>query len=586
MEPNLSAPTPSDPASGPPPFNVLDLNRPRRRRWQSHLGHGLRLLVLAGLILLIREEHRWQQAQRSGTGPERISVQQVRPFLPQATDLGAIQPATSSRLILDASDEPLGWLVQTAPASDTVIGYSGTTNCLLVFDNDSKLIGTRILSSGDTRDHVRDIEQSDWFLSQWKGLTWEEAASQDVDAVSGATLTSLAITDSIRKRLGGSQPNLRFPEPLQLDRIQQYFPTAHSVQAESPPGAFRVLDADGQRLGGLQRTSPASDHIMGYQGPTDLVLALDPQGTILGMWLHQSYDNQPYVGYVEDEAYFMERFTGKTLQEIADEAESHESVEGVSGATMTSQSIAAGVVAAAMQSVPVPSHTFQTWHISFRDLGTCWVLFAGMIFCFSRLRGRRAARIALQCFLVAYFGFLNGDLLSLALLAGWSENGITWNLAPGLALLGSAALVIPTVTQRQIYCHHICPFGAAQQLIKGRFGWKVHVSRRLHRLLKRLPAALLILALVSVMRSWSMNLASLEPFDAFVFWIAGPVSLGIAITGLIASGFIPMAYCRYGCPTGEILGLFRRTQRQRLWNAQDGLAILLLLIALMLRLSS
>lgn len=585
MERHLSAPTPSDPAPAPPPLNVLDLNRSRRRRRQSYLGHGLRLLVLAGLILLIRDEHRWQQAQLTGTGPERISVEQVVPFLPQATALGAIQPATASRLILDASGETLGWLVQTAPASDTVIGYSGTTNCLLVFDQDSKLLGTRILSSGDTRDHVRDIEQSDWFLFQWQGLTWEEAASQDVDAVSGATLTSLAITDSIRTRLGGTQPNLRFPEPLQLARIQQYFPTAHNLQAETRPGAFQVLDADGQRLGGLQRTSPASDHIMGYQGPTDMVLALDSQGTILGMWLHRSYDNQPYVGYVEDEAYFMERFSGKTLQEIASEAASHESVEGVSGATMTSQSIAAGVVAAALKSAPVPPPTLQTWHLSYRDLGTCLVLLAGMIFCFSRLRGRRAARIALQCFLVAYFGFLNGDLLSIALLAGWSENGITWKLAPGLALLGSAALVIPTVTQRQLYCHHICPFGAAQQWVKGRFGWKVRISRNLHRLLKRLPAALLILALVSIMMPWSINLASLEPFDAFVFWIAGPVSLGIAITGLVASCFIPMAYCRYGCPTGEILGLFRRTQRQRFWNAQDGLAVLLLFIALALRLT-
>ena len=585
MESKLSPSTPDPSLPAPPPLTVLDSNRPLRRQWVGYVGHSLRLLILVGLVLLIRDEHRWQQAQKTGTGPERISIEQVRRILPQASTLGTIQPATSSRLIQNASGDTLGWLIQTAPASDPVIGYSGTTNCLLVFDQNSQVLGTLILSSGDTQDHVRDVENSDWFLSQWNELTWEEAATQNVDAVSGATLTSLAVMESIRTRLGGAQPNLRFPEPIQLERVRQFFPTAQLIEAETTPGAFRVVNADGQQVGGLQRTSPAADQIMGYQGPTDMVLAIDPGDTILGMWLHQSYDNQPYVGYVEDEAYFMERFQGKSLQEITAEASLHEAVEGVSGATMTSQAIAAGVVAAAMKPAEPPSSAVQSWHVSYRDLGTCLVLGLGLTFCFTRLRGRRSARIALQLVLVAYFGFLNGDLLSIALLAGWSENGITWKLAPGLALLGSAALIVPTVTQRQLYCHHICPFGAAQQLLKGHLPWKIRVSRQLHRVLKLLPAALLVLVLVSVMLPWSINLASLEPFDAFVFWIAGPVSLGIAIIGLLASCLIPMAYCRYGCPTGEVLGWFRRSQRGRFWNAQDSLAALLLIIALVLRLT-
>ncbi|MEC8571032.1 MAG: hypothetical protein VXY82_08195, partial [Planctomycetota bacterium] len=90
-------------------------------------------------------------------------------------------------------------------------------------------------------------------------------------------------------------------------------------------------------------------------------------------------------------------------------------------------------------------------------------------------------------------------------------------------------------------------------------------------------------ALGSAMLNWPINLASLEPFDAFVFWIAGPISLGIAATGLIASSLVPMAYCKYGCPTGEILSLFRRTTRKHLWNQQDGLAAGLLLVAILLR---
>jgi hypothetical protein len=35
----------------------------------------------------------------------------------------------------------------------------------------------------------------------------------------------------------------------------------------------------------------------------------------------------------------------------------------------------------------------------------------------------------------------------------------------------------------------------------------------------------------------------------------------VAIVGLVASVFIPMAYCRYGCPTGALLEYLRRHRR-------------------------
>ena len=39
--------------------------------------------------------------------------------------------------------------------------------------------------------------------------------------------------------------------------------------------------------------------------------------------------------------------------------------------------------------------------------------------------------------------------------------------------------------------------------------------------------------------------------------ISGRLTLAVAIVGLIASLFIPQAYCRYGCPTGALLEFVR-----------------------------
>jgi NosR/NirI family nitrous oxide reductase transcriptional regulator len=53
-----------------------------------------------------------------------------------------------------------------------------------------------------------------------------------------------------------------------------------------------------------------------------------------------------------------------------------------------------------------------------------------------------------------------------------------------------------------------------------------------------------------------LSLVNIEPFDAYLFRVAGAITLSIAVVGLIASAFVPMAYCRFGCPTGAMLNLF------------------------------
>ena len=51
------------------------------------------------------------------------------------------------------------------------------------------------------------------------------------------------------------------------------------------------------------------------------------------------------------------------------------------------------------------------------------------------------------------------------------------------------------------------------------------------------------------------TIAILEPFDAYVWEVAGAITIAIALISLFVSAFVPMAYCRYGCPTGAILKL-------------------------------
>jgi thiamine biosynthesis lipoprotein len=76
----------------------------------------------------------------------------------------------------------------------------------------------------------------------------------------------------------------------------------------------------------------------------------------------------------------------------------------------------------------------------------------------------------------------------------------------------------------------------------------------------------------------TFDLARLEPFDAWVLKGAAFTSACIAILGLAASLFVPQAFCRFGCPTGALLGFVRSGGKQDRLMRRDALAGLCLLI--------
>ena len=108
------------------------------------------------------------------------------------------------------------------------------------------------------------------------------------------------------------------------------------------------------------------------------------------------------------------------------------------------------------------------------------------------------------------------------------------------------------------------------------------VPRLVHRLLVLIPPLLLLIIVATALLHLPLNLAGLEPFDAFVFWIAGSATLAIAVVGLAASALVPMAYCRYGCPTGSVLDYLRLHGHSDRLSRRDGFAAALLVLALVL----
>ena len=549
--------------------------------------HLFRFIALATIVGLIHKSHQEFLSKLNDKG-QPIELSDVQKVLPQAVALNSEDDNPAEVHAYDEQEKRIGLITQTSPQGDSAIGFSGSTNLMVIWDEEDQVSSVSIRTSGDTVDHVDAILEKPDFFKQFEGKTREDLAELgNIEAVSGATLTSMAIVDAIALRFGGEKKVGRFPNPIQLEEVIKYFKTASElVPSTTHPSLVEVHDNNGTVLGKVGRTSPYSDQIIGYQGPVDTLLAFDQISSLQGMRIRSSFENQPYADYPNDDAYFESLFTGKTIAELADMNLTEEEVEGVSGATMTSIAMAEGIVKTAgdwdRESVSVKDSAKPLIYWKARDYGSLGViLFAGLV-AFTRRGKTKFFRITLQILLVCYLGLVNGDILSQALFAGWAQNGIPWQRAPILALLSLAALIIPMATGKSFYCHQLCPHGAAQQWMRKLKKKPIHIPRALDNILKCVPVALLFFVVFLAFSSSTHTVAILEPFDAYVWEVAGAITIAIALISLLVSAFVPMAYCRYGCPTGAMLKLFEFGKNDQGWTRRDYLSFGLLGLALIL----
>ena len=402
----------------------------------------------------IRDRHRLMNIQASGVGQYDIFAEQV-----------AANGQPGPNMVAS--------FLSTSPASDSLVGYIGPTTEVIVIDEARTIGNLVILDSADTAEHVEAIVSDPTFLQQWNGLPIDRPQSwPQIDAVSGATLTSLAIIQGVQARAGMTPENLKFPVPVTEQEIGEWLEQPNvTIKRNETIDAWELFD-EGHRVGYVVRTSPAADHLNGYQGPTDCLAFFDDSLTFQRLHVRGSYDNQPYVRYVEEDGFLESLLAGKSVAEVV--TFPAEQYEGVSGATMTSLNVMEvlqhrlEILAASLQAENQKDGQggWKRWVARYwADGVTLLIGVLAVALTFSGQGQPKWTRWAFMLAAIGYLGWYRGDLLSQALLLGWSRHGLPWLVAPGLVGLGLISLVVPIISKHNVYCNQLCPFGACQHVV-------------------------------------------------------------------------------------------------------------------------
>lgn len=545
---------------------------------------AIRLCLLATTLLLLHlaSHRRVTRARLNKIEPPSLSS--IQRIAPRAAKVESLQLGDAvGYQVLDANGKSLGLAITTFPEADKVIGYSGASNVLLLLDENQRVQAAGLIDSGDTAEHVAQVVGDEDFWQQFNGLTQGEPGESKVDGVSGATLTSLAIAEGIQLRMSGRKSSLRFPDAITLEEVRAMRPEVEAI-GDSANGLLPLLDANAAEVGWVARTGEIVDAEEGYQGPTELLLIFDLSGVLTHVRIRKSFDNEPYVGYVKQEYSFWAKFKGRNLSELGGLDLEREEIEGVSGATMTSLAVARTIRESVkrLQDEKLASGPRRSWNWSVTEIATGTLAFASLIWSRSRWRSRRIPRAVWQltCFVV--IGCWAGNLISLALLAGWTSGGMQIRLAPGLSLLLLIAFLSPMLSKQNVYCDHVCPHGALQQWLSR---WRVvrpvnkkkvassevvgqekpRESRialmfaQLLRWLALTPWLALIAAAGWLLFRWPVPLSWLEPFDAYSWRIGLTISAIVWLFSIGLAMLKPMVYCRTLCPTGKAIDYVRRS---------------------------
>jgi NosR/NirI family nitrous oxide reductase transcriptional regulator len=351
--------------------------------------------------------------------------------------------------------------------------------------------------------------------------------------------------------------------PITVTEVREFLPETFTLKADAGrrAGLFAV-DRGGTVIGYAARTMPHCREIIGYSGPTDALMVFDEQDRMLGIDIRHSYDTPSHVEMVELDLIWMETWNKRTWGEISEMQDLRASkVWGVSDSSKTSEALAKSIAfrtAAADQKAVTPDRFRFRW----QDAGLVLVTLAGLALAFIKRPWLQKRKLWVSIGIFVYLGLISGDLLAQSMAVAWAESGIPWRVAPGLALLALAAFLVPGAAKHPVYCTHICPHGHAQRwlmkVLPAR--WKIRLHSDLKWGLKSIPVLLIALVLLTTFLKMPFDLAGIEPFDAYLIKSAGIVTIVVALVGLAFSVFVPMGYCKYGCPTGAILEFGRRSR--------------------------
>jgi Na+-translocating ferredoxin:NAD+ oxidoreductase RnfG subunit len=155
-------------------------------------------ILFAGLIIFAISLHQnslfgWKIRGEEIHETIDLSLEQAQNIFKNAA---VIKKQKQAFRIFDSENNPIGYILHSEMYSPEVYGYNGKVPLLIAVDQNNTIKEIRMLPNRETGDFVEILRKKN-YLNSWDNKHPREALQMEVDAISGATETALAISKNV-----------------------------------------------------------------------------------------------------------------------------------------------------------------------------------------------------------------------------------------------------------------------------------------------------------------------------------------------------------------------------------------------------
>ena len=313
-------------------------------------------------------------------------------------------------------------------------------------------------------------------------------------------------------------------------------------------GIWNLVNNQGEEQGKVIKSISFSKKVYGYAGTIPMLIFINSENVIEKIHLLDNYETPRFLRSVVNGG-VVEQWIGINVSE----ALGHKNPDFVSGATMSSDAINISIRRSLLALQESNQSTFSViseWNS--KTWAALLVIISGVFMAFyTKHKNLRLLQMTIN---TVVLGFYCGQFISINLIIGWLGNGVNLIAKISLVLMVVLALIMPMFfNKKQFYCLWLCPFGSAQELAGKISKTKWNIPAGVAKYLKHTRKAILILLFALMWLGVGFDIANYEPFAAFLFGHAGAIVTVIAILSILLSVFVSRPWCRFACPTGQLL---------------------------------
>ncbi len=169
------------------------------RRSSGTALNGLLIVALALSVIHFRHENRSLRAHFAEHVKSQAGVEVVAPVFPGAARIDYCDNPGKACRIHDSSGTVIGAFLCSSPYCDDIKGYAGSVPLIIALDSSHTIKTVAPLENNETGAFMARLRK-EGFFEKWTGVAVDAAAAKQVDAVGGATMSSEAFIETVRKR--------------------------------------------------------------------------------------------------------------------------------------------------------------------------------------------------------------------------------------------------------------------------------------------------------------------------------------------------------------------------------------------------